>query len=77
MDETMKKLLILIGVIVMIAGLLALFTAAWHRYCFYNVLDGSAALYDRLHRRMNIAFTAGMILEVTGAVCITLSKIIK
>lgn len=69
----MKKLLSVIGIIAIIAAVLALLFAALNWYSFYNVMDGSAALYDRLQRRMVVSFAIGFVLAVIGVVCRILS----
>ncbi len=66
----MKKLLLIVGVIVLAACVLALVVALWNRFAYYHVLDGSAALYDRLHRRMTVSFVVSGVLAAVGAVCL-------
>ena len=66
----MKKLLLIIGIIVLAACVLALVFALWNWYAFHHVLDGSAALYDRLHRQMNASFVACGVLAAIGALCV-------
>ena len=65
----MKKALLIIGIILIVAFVLALIVALFFRYSYLHVLDGSQALYDRLHRRMIISFVAGSVLAVIAAVC--------
>ena len=66
----MKKLLLIFGIILIVAGVLALLFAALNRFGYYNLLDGSAEQYAALRRRMNISFFAGLALAALGAVCI-------
>lgn len=66
----MKKLLLIFGIILIAAGVLALLFAALNRFGYYNLLDGSAEQYAALRRRMNISFFAGLALAALGAVCI-------
>ncbi|MBO7703851.1 MAG: hypothetical protein J6S26_05335 [Solobacterium sp.] len=66
----MKKLLLIAGIVLLTAGVLFLLFGLFSRFGYYHVLDGSNALYSRLHRRMVIGFTAGSVLGVIGAVCL-------
>ena len=66
----MKKLLLIFGIILIIAGVLALLFAVLNRFGYYNLLDGSAEQYAALRRRMNISFFAGLALAALGAACI-------
>ena len=66
----MKKALLIIGIIILVAGVTALLLALFFRWTYYGVLDGSQALYDRLHRRMVISLVAGIILAVIGTACL-------
>jgi hypothetical protein len=45
-----------------------LIVALFFRYSYLHVLDGSQALYDRLHRRMIIGFVASGVLAMLSAV---------
>ncbi|MBP3730762.1 MAG: hypothetical protein J6I40_04740 [Mailhella sp.] len=65
----MKKMLLLVGVTIMIAGALSLLYAALNLFGFYHVLDGSAELYISLHRRMIIFGVTGIFLVMFGAIC--------
>ena len=72
----MKKLLLILGIVIIIACVLSLVLALWNLYAYYNVLDGSQELYHRLHQRMTAFFMAGGILAVIGAACMIIrSKI--
>lgn len=66
----MKKLLLILGIVIIIAGVIALLFSALQRYGYYNILDGDADLYIELHRRMIISFVIGIVLEVIGVVCL-------
>jgi len=68
----MKKLLLILGTVIIIAGVIALLFSAIQRYGYYNILDGDADLYIGLHRRMVISFVIGIIFEVIGVVCLIL-----
>lgn len=66
----MKKLLLIIGIALIAAGVLALLFAWLNRFGYYNLLDGSSEQYAALRRRMNISFIAGLVLASLGAVCL-------
>ncbi len=65
-EESMKKLLLIVGIISLIACALSLLFSAFSWYGYYHVLDGSAELYVRLHQRMLISFIVGIVLVVIG-----------
>ena len=65
----MKKLLLVVGIVSIIACILFLLFAVLSLLGYYNVLDGSAELYNRLHQRMIISFLVGIVLAVIGTVC--------
>ena len=72
----MKKLLLIAGVVIIIAGVIALLFSALQRFGYYHLLDGEADLYIRLHWRMIISFVIGIVLAVIGIVCLIIrSKI--
>ena len=64
----MRKLMLILGVILVIAAVVALAYAALSLFGYYNVLDGSSALYDRLHRRAILFFIIGGVLAVIAIV---------
>lgn len=66
----MKKLLLVIGVAIILAGVIALLFSALSRYVYDHLLDGHADLYIRLHWRMIISLVIGIVLVVIGAVCL-------
>lgn len=65
----MKKALLIIGIVIAVACVIALALALLFRFGYYGVLDGSQALYDRLHRNMIISFIAAGVLAVISALC--------
>ena len=65
----MKKILLVVGIVIIVACVVSLIIAAWNLFAYHHVLDGSAVLYGRLHRRMQLAFAAGIVFAVIGAVC--------
>ena len=65
----MKKLLLIVGIMSIIVCVLSLLFAALNLFGYYHVLDGTAELYIRLHRRMIIFFVIGIVFAVIGIVC--------
>ena len=66
----MKKLLLIIGSILIAAGILCLLFALLSRFGYYHTLDGSNELYQRLHRRMVVFTVTGAVLAAAGTACI-------
>ena len=66
----MKKTLLILGIVIIVACVISLLIAAWNLFAFYHVLDGSPALYDRLHQRSILCFIIGIVFAVVGAVCL-------
>ena len=64
----MKRLLLIVGIISLIACALALLFSAFNWFGYYHVLDGTAELYIRLHQRMIVFFVIGIVLAVIGTV---------
>lgn len=62
----MKRLLFIVGIISLIVCALSLLFSALNCFGYYHVLDGSAELYIRLHRRMLLFFVIGIVLAVIG-----------
>ncbi len=65
----MRKVLLIAGIIVIIACVIALLFGALQLFGYYHVLDGSKALYDRLHRRAILSFVIAGILAAAAVVC--------
>ena len=65
----MKKTLLIIGIVCIVACVLFLLYALLNRHGYLNVQDGSAELYKRLHTRMNASFYTGLVLAAAGAAC--------
>lgn len=65
----MKKLLLIIGVVIIIAGVIALLFSALQLYGYYHLLDGEADMYVAMRWRMIIALVIGIVLMAMGAVC--------
>ena len=68
----MKKMLLIIGVLVIVACILFLLYGLLNMYGYHNLVDGTAGHYRRMHHRMNISFIVGAALAVIGAVCFVL-----
>ena len=66
----MKELLLIIGIVIVVAGIIALLFSAIQLYGYYHLLDGEADMYIGLHRRMMIYFVPGIVFAVIGAVCL-------
>lgn len=66
----MRKALLIIGIILIIACVLSLIYAALNLHGYHNIYDGSPELYDKLHRRVIIFSITGAALALTGAACI-------
>ena len=66
----MKKMLLIAGIILIIAGVLSLLYAALNLFGYYHVLDGSADLYSRMYRRMITFGISGIVLAVLGTACL-------
>lgn len=62
----MKKILLVVGIICLIACVLAFVFFAFSCFGYYHVLDGSAELFARLHRRMIVSFVIGIVFAVLG-----------
>ena len=62
----MRTFLLIVGILIIIASVLSLLYAVlnWHGY--NNVIDGSASLYNNLHRKMIKYFIIGIVLALIG-----------
>ncbi len=68
----MKKLLLIVGIVSIVACVLFLLLAALNLFGYRHVLDGTAELYDKLHQRMILHFGIGIGFAVIGTVCMLL-----
>lgn len=68
----MKKWLLVIGIILLVACVASLLLAALQLFGYYRVMDGSAALYARLHRRAIVFFIIGGALALVAVACLVL-----
>lgn len=72
----MKKLLLVVGIVCVIACILFLLFALLNLHGYYNLYDGTAEHYEWLHHRMIISFLVGIASAIAAAVCfIIYSKI--
>ena len=69
----MKKTLLAVGIAIFAAGTICLAFAALNLFVFGRALDGSAALYTRLHQRAVVSFVIGAVLAAIGAACVIIS----
>ena len=69
----MKKTLLAVGIAIFAAGTICLAFAALNLFVFGRALDGSAALYARLHQRAVVSFVIGAVLAAIGAACVIFS----
>jgi len=65
----MKKALLILGIVIIVACVVALIMALFFRFSYYHVLDGTQALYDRLHRRMVMSFITAGVFAVIAVLC--------
>ena len=70
----MKKLLLIVGIIIIAAGAVLLLFAALNLFGYYRVLDGSAELYAKLHLRAIVFFVIGALFAAIGAACIIIKN---
>ena len=68
----MKKLLLIVGIVLIIACIIALLLAFINMQSYKSLRDGSPSHYDRLHQRMIVYFIIGIVLAVIGIACILL-----
>ena len=73
----MKKVLLIIGILLIIACVLLLVFALLYRHSYYNLFDGTPEHYKHLHQKMVTFFTAGGISALIGAVCVIIHTKIR
>ena len=66
----MKNLLLITGLVIIIAGVIALLFSALQLYGYYHLLDGEADMYVAMRWRMIISLVIGIVLVAMGAVCL-------
>jgi len=65
----MKKLLLIIGILCFVVCVLCLCMAALSAIGYFHVMDGSSDLYNRLRMRMILFAVSGIVLAVSGILC--------
>ena len=65
----MRKLLLIAGIILIVVCVFALLLGALFLSGYHNVLDGSAALYAKLHKRAVMFFVISGILAAAAFAC--------
>lgn len=65
----MKRALLIIGIVIVVACVISLIMALFFRYNYYHVLDGTTTLYARLYRRMIMSFITAGVFAVIAVVC--------
>lgn len=68
----MKKLLLILGIVIILAGVTALLFSALNLFGYYHLLDGEADMYVAMHRRMIAFFVIGIVLAVLGTACMSI-----
>ena len=68
----MKKLLLTLGVVLLVAGTVALLAGGMWSFASRHTLDGPAGLYATQRRHMCICLAGGAVLTAGGAVCLAL-----
>ena len=68
----MKKVLLILGIILMIACVLSLLVGAFNLYGYYHVMDGSQELYRRLQERMVMFLITGTVLGCASIACLVI-----
>lgn len=68
----MKKLLLTVGIVLLIAGVLSLSFAALNLVASRRTLDGSASLYSRMQHRAILFLGVGLALTAGGIACLVL-----
>ena len=66
----MKKVLLIIGIVSIVACVLALAFGGLNLFGYHTVLDGSHELYQRLHQRAIVSFVAGAVFAAIGIGCL-------
>ena len=69
----MKNLIMIIGIICIVACIIAFLYAGLNYHTYRNLFDGSAELYKRLHNRAIIFAVVGTVLLLAGASAMVLS----
>lgn len=70
----MKKALLIIGIILLAAGVLLLAASAFCRSLWRYTYDASASFYARWRRASAVFLAAGVAAAAAGAVCLVVSR---
>ena len=70
----MKKILLIIGIIGIVAGVLSLLLSLFNRFAYYSLLDGSPEMYAGLRHQMIVFLVVGLVLTVAGIVCLVVRR---
>ncbi len=74
----MKKVLLLIGVFLIVAGVICFCKSAASRNLFLTVMDGDSALFEKLRNSYTFYFRCGIALVVPGLILLLIRfKILK
>ena len=73
----MKKVLLIIGIVLIAVGVLSLAYGALNMFGYYHVLDGSTELYHRLHQKGIIFTVTGIVLVLIAIACLIIRSRIK
>ena len=68
----MKKLLLILGIVSIIACVVSLLMAALGWMGYYHLMDGSSELYTSLHRRMIVGAILAVVFAASAVVCFLL-----
>ena len=66
----MRKLLLIVGIILVVAGIYCLGKGAFNRYLFLTVMDGDSALFEKLRNAFTFYFRLGAGLIIPGIILI-------
>ena len=55
----MRKVLLIVGIVLVVLGLISFVVSGFNRYMNYHTLDGSAKLYERFRHNMRVYFWDG------------------
>lgn len=62
----MKKTLLIIGIILIVAGVLAILLGLLFKFVSMNTLDGSFSLYAKQRRMMIVHLIGGVVIVICG-----------
>ncbi len=73
----MKKALLIIGIILLAAGLISIGLGLWFHHFGGSIMDGSASVYARAYRLQRTFSGVGIGVSLVGAALIVISRVIK